>query len=178
MSCWSIRALFDLPFAMLNPDETMNYAVWDGRIKMMRLCKKWGATDFNGAIWRAAWDGHIETVKLCKEWGATNFNEAMWSAAYKGHIEIVELCKEWGATNFDEAVRRAALEDHVEIVKLFRDWVGFEAIHQELFRHHHKRKCFRWIHDGVLPIAWHPDRFWNWCVDEEEKGVLKRMWES
>ena len=126
----------------------------------------------------AAYRGHIDLVKLCKEWVATDFNSAMCEAAGEGHIDLVKLCKEWGATDFSSAMDCAVYGGHVDIVKLFRDWVGFEAIHQELFRHHHKRKFFRSIHDGVLPIAWHPDRFWNWCVGEEEKGFLKGMWES
>ena len=46
--------------------------------------------------------------------------------------------------------------DRVEIKKLCRERGGFGDIHRELFQYHHKREFFRQIHDGVLPIAWHP----------------------
>ena len=28
----------------------------------------------------------------------------------------------------------------------------------------------------LAPIAWHPDRYIDWCVDEEEKKDLKQLW--
>ena len=59
------------------------------------------------------------------------------------------------------------------VVGLCRDWLGYDSIHQELLRYHHRRRFFRRIHDEVLPIAWHPDRFWDWCIDEAEKEFLK-----
>ena len=49
-----------------------------------------------GLLWGAAGSGHIEVVKLCKEWGATDFDRAMVRAVESGHIEIFKLCKEWG----------------------------------------------------------------------------------
>ena len=75
----------------------------------------------NEVMWYAAGGGHIEIVKLCKEWGKTAFNGAMASAAEDGHFEIVELCKEWGATNFNQTMVYAALFGHVEIVKLSKE---------------------------------------------------------
>ena len=32
------------------------------------------------------------------------------------------------------------------------------------------------IREGILPIAWHPDRVINWCFDEDEKRDLNRLW--
>ena len=70
----------------------------------------------------------------------------------------------------------AAENGHVEIVKLCREWLSFKAIHWELFQYHHKRKFYRKIHDELLPIAWHPDRWWDWCVDEDEKRIAEKLW--
>ena len=25
------------------------------------------------------------------------------------------------------------------------------------------------IKEELMPVAWHPDRWWNWCVPEDEK---------
>uniref|UniRef100_UPI001C0712A8 hypothetical protein n=1 Tax=Acinetobacter baumannii TaxID=470 RepID=UPI001C0712A8 len=59
-------------------------------------------------------------------------------------------------------------------VKLCRS--GYDKIYDELFKYHHKRKFYGKIRDEILPIAWHPDRYWNWCLDEEEKERAKKMW--
>ena len=28
----------------------------------------------------------------------------------------------------------------------------------------------------LLPVAWHPSRFYDWCCDNDEKRFLKEMW--
>ena len=58
---------------------------------------------------------------------------------------------------------------NLEIVRLCRGWLGYDAIHDDLLRHHHKREFYGGLKDELLPIAWHPDRWWDWCVDEDEK---------
>ena len=135
-----------------------------------------GATNFDEAMEIAVRGGHVEIVKLCKEWGATDFDFAMEIAARGGYVEMVKLCKEWGATNFDFAMRVAVFRGHVEIVNLCRDWLGYGKIHEELLKYHHKLKYFKKIYEEMLPIAWHPDRWWDWCVDEEEKEIMEEMW--
>ena len=126
-------------------------------------------------MWGAVFMGDVEIVKFYKERGATNFDYAMKIAAELGHVEIVKLCKEWGATDFDEAIESAAFRGHVEIVNLCRDLLGYGKIHEELLKYHHKRKYFKKIYEEMLPIAWHPDRWWDWCVDEEEKEIMEKM---
>ena len=29
------------------------------------------------------------------------------------------------------------------------------------------------IKEELMPVAWHPDRWWNWCVPEDEKKELE-----
>ena len=119
----------------------------------------------------------MEIVKLCREYGATDFNKGMFIATFKGHVEIVKLCKEWGARDYNEAMgianwymRLHGTENrHIEIVKLCREWLGFEAIHNELYQYHHKRRFSKKIGNEVTPIAWHPDRWQDWCLTEDEK---------
>ena len=31
------------------------------------------------------------------------------------------------------------------------------------------------IKDEVTPIAWHPSRWWNWCVSEDEKNETEKL---
>ena len=32
------------------------------------------------------------------------------------------------------------------------------------------------IKEGLLHIAWHPSRYWDWCVSEDEKQKIKKLW--
>ena len=49
---------------------------------------------------------------------------------------------------------------------------------RDLFHYHHKREFSKRIHEELLPIAWHPNRVYDWCFDEEEKGFLGGNMES
>ena len=30
------------------------------------------------------------------------------------------------------------------------------------------------IKEELMPVAWHPDRWWDWCVPEDEKKRLEK----
>ena len=70
----------------------------------------------------------------------------------------------------------AAEEGHFWLVGVSMDALGYDRVHDDLFRYHHKRKFSRRINDALRPVAWHPDRFLDWCIDEEEKKFFARMW--
>ena len=132
-----------------------------GHVEIVKLCREYGATDFDEAMVSAATEGDIEIVKLCREYGAADFDESYGLSSWsRGDIEIVKLCKEWGATNFGEAAWSAAEEitwftverSRIEIVKLCRSWLGCDSIHRELFQYHHKREFFGGIRDELLPV--------------------------
>ena len=44
---------------------------------------------------------------------------------------------------------------------------------RDIFHYHHRRKFSKEIHEELLQIAWHLDRVYDWCFDEEEKGFLE-----
>ena len=29
-----------------------------------------------------------------------------------------------------------------------------------------------------MPIAWHPSRYWDWCVPEDEKEETEKLWKQ
>ena len=33
----------------------------------------------------------------------------------------------------------------------------------------HKARYYKSLYAELLPIAWHPDRYLDWCIDEDEK---------
>ena len=32
------------------------------------------------------------------------------------------------------------------------------------------------IKKELMPIAWHPSRYWDWCMSEEEKEETEKLW--
>ena len=28
----------------------------------------------------------------------------------------------------------------------------------------------------LMPIAWHPSRWWDWCIPEDEKQEREKLW--
>ena len=32
------------------------------------------------------------------------------------------------------------------------------------------------IREGLLPITWHPSRYWDWCMSEDKKQELEKLW--
>ena len=34
------------------------------------------------------------------------------------------------------------------------------------------------IKEELLPIAWHPSRWWDWCMPRDEKKETEKLWES
>ena len=34
------------------------------------------------------------------------------------------------------------------------------------------------IKEGLLPIAWHPSRWWDWCMTEDEKSDAETFWQQ
>ena len=42
---------------------------------------------------------------------------------------------------------------------------------------HKKRKAQKTqIKKELIPIAWHPSRYWDWCMPEDEKKEAEKLW--
>ena len=47
----------------------------------------------------------------------------------------------------------------------------------EWYEGYKKRKAQKAsIKDELIPIAWHPLRWWDWCVHADEKKETKKLW--
>ena len=51
-----------------------------------------------------------------------------------------------------------------------RDFILKQSFYRSPF---HIRRDF---HKELIEIAWHPDRFWDWCLSEDEKNEIKKLW--
>ena len=34
------------------------------------------------------------------------------------------------------------------------------------------------IEKELMPIAWHPSRWWDWCVSNDEKQDTEKLWKQ
>ena len=47
----------------------------------------------------------------------------------------------------------------------------------ERYKGYKKRKAQKaQIKKELLPIAWHLSRYWDWCVPEDEKKEIEKLW--
>ena len=47
----------------------------------------------------------------------------------------------------------------------------------EWFEGYKKRKGHKTsIKEDLLPIGWHPSRYWDWCMSEDEKQETEKLW--
>ena len=47
----------------------------------------------------------------------------------------------------------------------------------EWYEGYRKRKAQKAkIKEELVPTAWHPSRWWNWCVPEDEKKETEKLW--
>ena len=47
----------------------------------------------------------------------------------------------------------------------------------EWYKRYQKRKPQKAkINEEFMPIAWHPSRWWDWCVPEDEKQETEKLW--
>ena len=73
-----------------------------------------------------------------------------------------------------ECLSRAVEEGHFWLVWASMDALGYDRIHDDLFRYYHKRKFSRRIHDDLLPVAWHPDQFFLISVLMKKRSSFLR----
>lgn len=76
------------------------------------------------------------------------------------------------------------VEDDPSMIEYIPDWfvtqdickrVGFES---ELLDDYRQRKAEKVrIKNELLPLTWHPDRYWDWCMPEDEKQEISNLWE-
>ena len=47
----------------------------------------------------------------------------------------------------------------------------------EWYNGYQKRKARKAkIKEELMPIAWYPSRWWDWCISEEEKKETEELW--
>ena len=68
------------------------------------------------------------------------------------------------------------MQDQVKIWHDDNDYCDDDEI-AEWYDEYKKRKTQKTqIKKELMPIAWHPSRWWNWCMPENDKKETEKMW--
>ena len=84
---------------------------------------------------------------------------------------------------FDYYNKRSYIEELEELEDMYMlDYYLWEhkenygkALTQDLFRYYHQKMFSKALREELIPITWHPDRYWDWCVPEDEKERIRSM---
>ena len=127
---------------------------------------------WNEEVQRAPWrlklvPAQFVTQEMCNE----AIQSVPWMLEYvPDQYKTQEMCNE-------------AVQSEPEVLEYVPDWfVTLQKMWYEEFDDvlitwrdaYIKRKAQKAkIKEELMPVAWHPDRWWNWCVPEHEKKELE-----
>ena len=63
-------------------------------------------------------------------------------------------------------------------IKIWRDDDKYCSDHELIkwYKGYQKRKAQKSeIKEELMPIAWHPSRYWDWCMSEDEKRETEKL---
>ena len=110
----------------------------------------------------------FKTQEMCNK----VVNDCPWCLKYvHDHLKTREM--------HNEAVDwRLYLLQHVPdwfVTQQVKPWHNDKPIEQ--YEGYKKRKAQKAKEkDGLMPIAWHPSRWWDWCVPGDEKKETEKLW--
>ena len=62
-------------------------------------------------------------------------------------------------------------------VDLWDDDKIFKRYKAEWYEGYKKRKAQKaQIKKELMPIAWHPSRWWDWCITKDEEKKTEKLW--
>ena len=66
-----------------------------------------------------------------------------------------------------------------EDIDLWHDYVYSDWGVSKLYDGYQKRKAQKAsVKEELMPIAWNPSRWWDWCVPEDEKKETEKLWKE
>ena len=142
---------------------------------------------------------HLKTQEMCEE--AERNNPAVFFLV-PDHFKIEEMCKKalevdpWQLSDIPDYLKKQkmcdkAVKDDPSCLQFVPDWfVTQEQIYiwydddywyhddelMEWYEGYKKRKAQKAkIKDELMPVAWHPSKWWDWCMSEDEKKRQKKF---
>ena len=171
---WVLRLVFDQYNEVVekSPDQFVTQKMYNGALKkspwMLELIPDQYKTQemYNEVVEESPWrlelvPDQYKTQKMC--------NEAVQSDPWMlEHVPdplvTQKMCNE-------------AVEKSPEVLRCYKGYKQRKAQKSKILRWYkgyEQRKAQKAkIKEELMPVAWHPDRLWNWCVPEDEKKELE-----
>ena len=135
----------------------------------------------NGVMRNSPWalrfiPDHLQTQEMC--------NEAVeawpWTLEYvPDNLKTQEMCNEavrWGPWNLRYASDWFVTQQQIKIWHDDAYYCNDDRLIR-WYKGHLKRKAQKTkIKEELFPIAWHPPRYWDWSMSEEEKEETEKLW--
>ena len=104
---------------------------------------------------------HFKTQKLC-------YKAVKNDPSFLQSVPDWFITKEWIDMWYDDD-KDKSFELYDDVLDKYNFFEWYEG--------YHKRKAQKAkIKDELIPIAWHPSRYWDWCISEDEKKETEKLW--
>ena len=119
---------------------------------------------------------HFETQKICIK-AAEVFSGLLWSVPdYFKRQDICDKAVERVAQSLEYVPDWFVTQGQIKLWRDHDDYCNDDRL-IKWFEGHLKRKAQKIsIKKGLMPIAWHPSRYWDWCTSEDEKKKTEKLW--
>ena len=121
---------------------------------------------YNEAVSNSCWlIGHVpdnfKTQKMCDK-------------AIKDDPSFLQFIPDWFVTTEGTDMW---CDDYYDGKDKFIEFTDDEDNFIEWYDGYKKRKAQKAsIKEELLPIAWHPSRYWDWCMPEDKKKETEKLW--
>ena len=116
---------------------------------------------------------HFKTQEMCNEalevdpwqlYDVPDYQE-MCDKAVRDYLFSLQFVPDWFVT-----------QQQTDIWYDNNDWHDDNEI-IEWYKGYQKRRTQKvQIEKELMPIAWHPSRWWDWCMSEDEKKETEKLW--
>ena len=137
---------------------------------------------------------HFKTHEMCDK--AVKEADPYVLRFVPDHFRMEEMCNDIVEKN---SWALEIVPDHFKTQKMWDKTVGTGSnilekiperfVRQRQLKIHHNDKFDKWyngykkrkaqkakIKDELMPIAWHPSRWWDWCDSKDEKKETEKLW--
>ena len=117
---------------------------------------------------------HFKTQEMCKKVAE---EYPWWLKDVPDHLKTREMCER--AVEDDPWSLKFVPDWFVmqELIKIWHDHCGDDGKLIEWYEGYKKRKDQKaQIKKELMRIAWHPSRWWDWCVPEDQKKETVKLW--
>ena len=104
---------------------------------------------------------HLKTQEMCID---AVIRDIYMLTYVPDHLKTQEMCKN-------------AFEGGGSwMLKYVPDYFMTEDMIKNCDAYRNRKKLRKSISEELLPVAWHPDRYWDWCMPHDEKQEISKLW--